>query len=73
MVYHGLSKAIFREGIEAMDLNDRLKVREVMLKAHSVLLLSLSDEILREVVEQDSTIEEWKRLKSIFFEEFLGK
>lgn len=40
--------------------------KENNLKAHRVILLSLRDEVLREVSNEDSTVEVCDKLKSIF-------
>lgn len=42
LVYQGLSNAILRKNLEAMQ--DRTKAQEIQLHAQSVILLSLGDE-----------------------------
>lgn len=50
-------------------IEDRAKAREIQLKAHSVILLSLGDEVLREAAEKDSEVKIWEKLESLLFEE----
>ncbi|KAL0927607.1 hypothetical protein M5K25_001797 [Dendrobium thyrsiflorum] len=49
------------EKMKALLVHQRSKAREIQLKAQCVILLSLSDKVLREVVVEDSTIEAWKK------------
>lgn len=55
--HQGLLEAISKGGIKAMPLKVRVKVREVILKADSTLLLSLGEEVLREVIKKYSIVE----------------
>lgn len=71
LLHQGLSYAICWEGLAA--INDQNKAREIQLKAHSAIVLSLGDEILREVAEEETTIEVWKKTSITFFEKIFGK
>lgn len=48
LVHQGLSHVISREGL--VTITDWTNIREMQLKVHNTILLSLGDEVLREVV-----------------------
>jgi transposase InsO family protein len=65
LVQQGLSKAL--KGKEA--LSESLKEEEkeeIMEKAHSAIQLCLSNEVLREVVEEDTASKLWLKLESLY-------
>lgn len=64
LVHMGLTNVISREGIKSMA--NKFKAREVILKAHSSILLSLGDEVLRQVINEDFAFKVWEILKRIF-------
>ncbi|PKU65892.1 Retrovirus-related Pol polyprotein from transposon TNT 1-94 [Dendrobium catenatum] len=68
-VHQGLANAISEENIVAV--TDKVRAREMQLKAYSTILLSLGDEVLREVVEEDSALEVWRKLESIYMKRSL--
>lgn len=55
LVHERLSKVISIDGFAV--LTDRVKAREMQLKAHRTILLSLGDKVLRVVAEEETTIE----------------
>ncbi|KAI0527473.1 hypothetical protein KFK09_003074 [Dendrobium nobile] len=69
LVHQGLSDAIFEENLAAF--TDMAKAREIQLKAHSISLLSLGDEVLREVAKEGTTLEVWRKLESIYMKKSL--
>ncbi|KAI0512123.1 hypothetical protein KFK09_012760 [Dendrobium nobile] len=69
LVHQGLSDAIFEENFAA--ITDRAKAREIQLKAHSIILLSIDDEVLREVAEEDTALKVWRKLESIYMKKSL--
>lgn len=52
LVYQSLFEAILKDRLEALALVEGLKLKIIMLKAHSTLVLSLDGEVLREVAYQ---------------------
>jgi hypothetical protein len=44
---------------------------ELEEKAHSAILLSLSDEVLREVADEETAAGLWKKLKSLYMKKSL--
>ncbi|KAI0516536.1 hypothetical protein KFK09_009213 [Dendrobium nobile] len=68
-VHQGLSDAIFQENLAA--ITDRAKAREIQLKAHSIIILSIVDEVLREVAEEDTALKVWRKLESIYMKKSL--
>lgn len=42
------------------------------LKAHSVILLNLGDEVLREVAEEESAVGLWKKLETLYLKKSLA-
>ncbi|PKU85424.1 Retrovirus-related Pol polyprotein from transposon TNT 1-94 [Dendrobium catenatum] len=69
LVHQVLSDAIFEENLAAV--TNRAKTREIQLKAHSIILLSLGDKVLREVAEEGTTLEVWRKLESIYMKKSL--
>lgn len=66
MVHKGLLEANSRQGLVVITKNDRMKAKVLMLKAYSALLLSLSDKFLREVANQESVIEVWRKIEVLY-------
>lgn len=62
-IHKGLVNVILRKVSEAMF--DSVKVRKVMLMAHSAILHSLGYKVLKEVANEDSIMEICKYLKII--------
>uniref|UniRef100_A0A803P7G2 Retrovirus-related Pol polyprotein from transposon TNT 1-94 n=1 Tax=Cannabis sativa TaxID=3483 RepID=A0A803P7G2_CANSA len=61
LVHNGISEAIDEESLKEID--DEKKKKEIETKAHSVILLSLGDEVLREVSSEDKALGLWNKLK----------
>ena len=57
LVHQGLAAAISREELAAMI--DTSKAASIQEKAHSAILLCLSDEVLREVSEYTTAVKVW--------------
>jgi hypothetical protein len=56
-------------GISAID--EILERRELEEKAHNMILLSLSNGVLREVADEETTAGLWKKLESLYMKKFL--
>nr|KYP33977.1 Retrovirus-related Pol polyprotein from transposon TNT 1-94 [Cajanus cajan] len=69
LVHQGLDAALSDEAI--MKVEER-KRTEVLKKAHSAILLSLGDEVLREVAEEKTAMEIWKKLESLYLKRSLA-
>ncbi|GJW07978.1 retrovirus-related pol polyprotein from transposon TNT 1-94 [Tanacetum coccineum] len=52
-------------GPKPVDMTDA-KYKSQDEKAHSTILLSLSDEVLHEVVDQETTVDVWKKLEKLY-------
>lgn len=50
LVHQGISIVIHKQELESVE--DKAKIQEAQAKAHSALILSLGDEVLREVSEE---------------------
>ena len=71
LVHQGISEAL---DVEAMNLlEDKKKKNEIEAKAHSAILLSLGDEVLREVAAEDEVVGLWNKLASIYMKKSLAK
>ena len=70
LVHQGISEAL---NIEAMEfIEDKRKKIEIEAKAHSAILLSLGDEVLREVADEDEALGLWNKLSSIYMKKSLA-
>jgi hypothetical protein len=56
-----------RIGITTID--EIVERRELEEKAHIIILLSLSDGVLREVVDEETTVRLWKKVRKFVHEE----
>ncbi|WRX23839.1 GAG-pre-integrase domain - like 7 [Theobroma cacao] len=65
LVQQGLLKALKGKEHLPSNLSDSEK-DDIMEKAHSVILLALSDEVLREVTNEESAAAVWFKLESIY-------
>ncbi|KAL5833031.1 hypothetical protein ACOSQ3_016705 [Xanthoceras sorbifolium] len=65
LVHQGLAKALKRKDPLPESMSDKDK-DEILEKAHSAILLSLRDEILREVSEEDTAAKLWLKLESLY-------
>ena len=62
LVYQGLAKALEKETkLEKMTVDSDKKV--LMEKAHSAIILSLGDKVLRQVSKEKAAIELWAKLE----------
>ena len=71
LVHQGISEAIDSEAMADLD-DDKKKQREIQTKAHSAILLSLGDEVLREVSSEETAIGLWNKLSSIYMKKYLA-
>lgn len=70
LVYNGLSDAINPEDSDTT--LDRKKVKDLDAKAHSVILLCLGDEVLREVTEKTTALSLWNKLEGLCLKKSLA-
>ena len=56
LVHQGLSDAISRGRLAVMENIDAPRTREMLMKAHSTIFLSLGDDVLREVADKETAI-----------------
>ena len=70
MVHQGVADAISKESMEAMI--DKNKAAKIQSKAHSAILLSLGDEVLREVSEEETAIGVWQKLEAVYMKKSLA-
>lgn len=54
------------------EIEDKKLLAEIMSKAYSVLIISLGDEVLREVSEEASALAIWEKLESIYMNKSLA-
>ena len=71
LVQQGIYQAIDREELEELG-DDKKKIREIEAKAHSAILLSLGDEVLREVSDETTAINLWEKLSLIYLKKSLA-
>ncbi|KAL6513040.1 E3 ubiquitin-protein ligase upl4 [Orobanche minor] len=69
LVQQGVGAAIDQEALAAID---KTKVAEIQSKAHSALILSLGDEVLREVSEETTALAVWGKLESLYMKKSLA-
>nr|KYP63309.1 Retrovirus-related Pol polyprotein from transposon TNT 1-94 [Cajanus cajan] len=69
LVHQGLDAALSDEAIMKVEERKRTKV---LKKAYSAILLSLGDEVLREVAEEKTAMEIWKKLESLYLKRSLA-
>ena len=65
LVHHGLEQALKREKGLPATMSER-ENKEVLDKAHSALILSLGDKVLREVSKEKSTVVIWNKLENLY-------
>lgn len=71
LVQQGIYQAIDREELEELG-DDKKKIREIEAKAHNAILLSLGDEVLREVSDETTAINLWEKLSLIYLKKSLA-
>ena len=71
LVYQGLSSAIKGDVMIKLKESDKNKAAKVELKAHSTILLSLGDEVLRKVFEETKVFAIWSKLESLYMKRSL--
>jgi hypothetical protein len=70
LVHQGISEALNLEALAAID--DKKKKFEIETKAHSAILLSLGDEVLREVSSEEKALGLWEKLSEIYMKKSLA-
>ena len=65
LVHQGLSEAIEPDAFQD-SIDDKKKIQEIETKAHSAILLSLGDEVLREVSDELTAYGLWSKLDVIY-------
>ena len=70
LVHQGISAAICKGDLD--EIEDKKKKAEVEMKAHSAILLSLGDEVLREVSDEETALGLWEKLASIYLKKSLA-
>ena len=61
LVHQGLSDAISRGRLAVLQDLDAPRTREMLTKAHSTIFLSLGDDVLREVAEEETAVDHYRR------------
>ena len=69
LVHQGLDAALSEEAITKVEEKRRT---EVTKKAHSAILLSLGDEVLREVAEEKTAMVVWEKLEDLYLKKSLA-
>lgn len=69
MVHQGISAAISKD--EIAKIEDKKILSNIQAKAHSSLILSLGDEVIREVSDEAKNIGIWEKLDSIYMKKSL--
>ena len=70
LVHQGLYEALDEEALAAIE--DRKKQKEIQIKAHSAILLSLGDEVLREISDEETAVGLWDKLAKIYLKRSLA-
>uniref|UniRef100_A0A803PAJ2 Retrovirus-related Pol polyprotein from transposon TNT 1-94 n=1 Tax=Cannabis sativa TaxID=3483 RepID=A0A803PAJ2_CANSA len=70
LVHQGIHQAIDKEELKELG-EDKKKIKEIEIKAQSAILLSLGDEVLRQVSDKGTTIWFWEKLTLIYFKKSL--
>lgn len=70
LVHQGLSVAICKEEME--NVADKSKIQEIQAKAHSALILSIGDEVIREVSGEETALGIWSKLESLYMKRSLA-
>ena len=65
LVQQGCAAALEGEAKLPKDMTDAVK-KDILTKAHSAILLSVTDEVLREIVDQTTTMGLWDKLSEIY-------
>ncbi|KAL5798927.1 hypothetical protein ACOSQ2_003747 [Xanthoceras sorbifolium] len=65
LVHQGLAKALKGKDALPKSMSDKDK-DDILEKAHSAILLSLDDEIMREVSKEDTAAKLWLKLESLY-------
>ena len=72
LVHQGLSDAISRKRLATLQDLDGNRSREMLMKVHSAILLSLGDDVLREVAEEETALGIWEKLETLFLRKSLA-
>ena len=71
LVQQGLQYAILRESKMPEGLSEKEK-NEILDKAHSAIILSLGDKVLREVSKEESAAGVWAKLENLYMTKSLA-
>jgi len=71
LVHHGLEQALEGEKGLPTTMSEREK-KKVLNKAHSALILSFGDKVLREVSKEKSTVTIWNKLENLYMTKSLA-
>ena len=71
LVHHGLEQALKREKGLPATMSER-ENKEVLDKAHSALILSLGNIVLREVSKKHSALVIWNKLENLYMTKSLA-
>ncbi|KAM6542471.1 hypothetical protein CsatB_006918 [Cannabis sativa] len=70
LVHQGIHEALDEEAMNLIE--DKKRKLEIELKAHSAILPSLGDEVLREVSDEEKALGLWNKLSSIYMKKSLA-
>ncbi|KAJ4708888.1 Retrovirus-related Pol polyprotein from transposon TNT 1-94 [Melia azedarach] len=71
LVHQGLEEAV-KGTYEMSDTLTEKEKRDILTKAHSVIVLSLGDKVLREVSKQKTAAKLWTKLESLYMKKSLA-
>ena len=72
LVQQGLSSAIDEEAMAKLKQTDVEKAQDIEAMAHSAILLSLGDDVLREVSGETQTLPVWEKLQVLYMKKSLA-
>uniref|UniRef100_A0A803Q7M7 Retrovirus-related Pol polyprotein from transposon TNT 1-94 n=1 Tax=Cannabis sativa TaxID=3483 RepID=A0A803Q7M7_CANSA len=70
LVHQGISEALNADDLN--NINDEKTKKDTESKAHSAIILSLGDEVLREVLHEETGAALWDKLASIYLKKSLA-
>lgn len=71
LIQHGLSDAI-KKKLDNMTDEQEAKWKDMQEKAHSAIVLCLSDKVLREVSHEETALKVWKKLQELYLQKTLA-
>ena len=72
LVHQGLSDSLSRGRLVVLKNPDAPRTRGMLMKDHSTIFLSLGDDVLREVAEEDTAIGLWEKLTQLYLRKSLA-